>query len=246
MLESGLETISYNSNRKNKDLQLFEFGKTYHTNGVGQYQEQEHLSLYLTGEAKPASWKSKQINIDFFNAKGIATAIIQLCGLKAPAFTKTASDNFSIAATATIDKKAIVTVGEVSSAKLKAFDIKQPVFFIDIDWLFLLQLAGDEKIVYEEVSKFPAVQRDLALVVNRNVTFSAIENAVGNVKVPKLQGVQLFDIFESDKLGTDKKSMAVSFTFLDEEKTLTDKEIDNIMSRLIQSFEIELNAEIRK
>jgi phenylalanyl-tRNA synthetase beta chain len=90
------------------------------------------------------------------------------------------------------------------------------------------------------------VQRDLALVVNRSVTFDSIENVVGKVKVPKLQEVQLFDIFESDKLGTDKKSMAVSFTFLDEEKTMTDKEIDSMMNKLIQSFESDLNAEIRK
>jgi phenylalanyl-tRNA synthetase beta chain len=246
MVETGLETISYNINRKNKDLQLFEFGKTYHTTGVGNYEEREHFSLYLTGEGKPASWKSKATNIDFFEAKGIASAVIQLCGLNVPAFTKTSKDDFTIALTASANFKTLVTVGEVAGAKLKAFDIKQPVFFVDIDWLLLLQLSAAEKITYKEVSKFPAVQRDLALVVNRNVTFDSIESVVGKVKVPKLQEVQLFDIFESDKLGTDKKSMAVSFTFLDEEKTMTDKEIDSMMNRLIQSFESELNAEIRK
>ena len=130
--------------------------------------------------------------------------------------------------------------------KLKAFDIKQPVFFIDIDWALLLQLAAKKTITYREVPKFPSVQRDLAIVVDRKVTFAAVENAVEKVKVPKLQDVQLFDIFESEKLGDQKKSMAISFTFLDEEKTLTDKEIDEMMSRLIQNFETELAAEIRK
>jgi phenylalanyl-tRNA synthetase beta chain len=246
MVETGLETISYNINRKNKDLQLFEFGKTYHTTGVGNYLEREHLSLYLTGESKPASWKSKATDQDFFEAKGIASAIIQLCGLKAPAFTKTAINDFAIALTASVNNKTLLTVGEVSTAKLKTFDIKQPVYFIDIDWLLLLQLNGAEKITYKEVSKFPAVQRDLALVVDTNVTFESIENVVGKVKNTTLQQVQLFDIFESDKLGKDKKSMAVSFTFLNEEKTMTDKEIDSMMNRLIQSFETELQAEIRK
>ncbi|MCW3107453.1 MAG: phenylalanyl-tRNA synthetase beta chain [Segetibacter sp.] len=246
MVETGLETITYNLNRKNKDLQLFEFGKTYHSSGVGNYKEDEHLALYLTGLQQPDGWKSKQINIDFYRAKGIATGIVQLCGLESPHFTKSSANGFSLALSGTVNNRQVVTVGEIDAEKLKVFDIKQPVFFIDFNWLLLLELVSKEKITYKEVSKFPAVQRDLAIVVNRNVTFDAVENTVEKVKIPKLQQVQLFDIFESEKLGHEKKSMAVSFTFLDEEKTLTDKEIDGMMNRLIQSFETELSAEIRK
>jgi phenylalanyl-tRNA synthetase beta chain len=246
MIETGLETISYNINRKNKDLQFFEFGKTYHSKGVGQYEEREHISLYLTGDYLPASWSAKAEANNFYRAKGITKAIFQLCGIELPTLAESKENNFAVAVTSSNQNNTLVTIGEVASAKLKVFDIKQPVFFIDIDWLQLLQLARKETITYAEVSKFPAVQRDLAMVVNKNVTFNAIEAVVDKVRLNKLQEVQLFDIFESEKLGADKKSMAISFTFLDEEKTLTDKEIDSMVNKIIQSFEKELSAEIRK
>jgi phenylalanyl-tRNA synthetase beta chain len=246
MVETGLEAISYNVNRKNKDLQFFEFGKTYRSQRVGDYTEDEHLALYLTGESKPATWKSALTNIDFYRAKGVAAAIIQLCGLPVPDFTPTTSNDFSLALSGMVDSKLLVTVGEISSEKIKRFDIKQSVFFIDFDWLLLLQLTCSQKITYKEVSKFPAVHRDLAVVVNSDVTFDALKNAVDKAKIYKLQQVQLFDIFESEKLGKNKKSMAVSFTFMDEEKTMTDNEIDAMMNRMIQTFETELRAEIRK
>ena len=245
MVETGLEMISYNINRKNKDLQFFDFGKTYHSSGIGNYKENEHLALYMTGE-QPGNWKTKESTIDFYRTKGIATAIIQLCGLETPHFTESLVKGFSLALCGTLYDQQLITVGEIDARKLKAFDIKQPVFFIDVNWLLLLQLTSNEHITYREVSKFPAVQRDLALVVSKNVTFEAVENVVEKVKVSTLQNVQLFDIFESEKLGPEKKSMAVSFTFLDEEKTMTDKEIDEMMNRLIQNFETDLKAEIRK
>lgn len=246
MVETGLEAISYNVNRKNKDLRFFEFGKTYSSKETGNYIEDEHLALYLTGENKPASWQSKQSGIDFYFAKGIALAIIQFCGLPVPDFTAISVDEFSLTISGKVNNKSLVTVGEISLDKLRNFDIKQPVFFIDFNWPLLLQTVAAEKIIYKEVSKFPAVQRDLAVVVSNNITFNALQEAVDKAKINKLQQVQLFDIFESQKLGKNKKSMAVSFTFIDEEKTLTDKEIDVIMKRIIQTFETELNAEIRK
>jgi phenylalanyl-tRNA synthetase beta chain len=246
MVETGLETISYNLNRKNKDLQLFEFGKTYHSSGIGNYSEREHLTLYITGLQSTATWKSKQSDSDFYRSKGIASAIAQLCGLGNLNFSKTSANGSSLALTGSVNNKPIATVSEIPANKLKAFDIKQPVFFIDFDWLLVLQLVSAKSITYKEVGKFPAVQRDLAIVVDQNVTFGAVENAVEKTKLAKLQEVQLFDIFESEKLGKDKKSLAVSFTFLDEEKTLTDKEIDEMMGSLVNGFEKELNAEIRK
>jgi len=246
MIETGLEIISYNINRKNKDLQLFEFGKTYHTTGVGKYEEREHLSLYLTGQTLPDTWKMKSADNDFYRAKGLAKALLQLCGSELPALTQTRENNFSIGLTGSIENEILVTIAEISPAKLKTFDIKQPVFFIDIDWLFLLQLTGRKKITYKEVSKFPPVHRDLAMVVNKNITFNALENAIQKLRLNKLHEVQLFDIFESEKLGANKQSMAISFTFMDDEKTLTDKEIDSMINRIVENLEKELSAEIRK
>jgi phenylalanyl-tRNA synthetase beta chain len=246
MVETGLEIISYNINRKNKDLQLFEFGKTYLSSEIGHYKENEHLALYLTGSSGQDTWKAKQHPSDLYLAKGIAAGIIQLCGLNIPRFTQSDETEFSISLSGYVNDMKLVTVAEIGAEKLSTFDIKQPVYFIDFDWLQLLQLAAAKNITYKEVPKFPAVQRDLAIVVNRNITFDAVEGAVEKVKVPKLQQMQLFDVFESEKLGHEKKSLAISFTFLDEEKTLTDKEIDRMMNQLIQSFEKELTAEIRK
>ncbi len=246
MLETGLEIISYNINRKNKDLQLFEFGKTYHSKGVGVYEEREHLSLYFTGKSLTGTWKIKSVDNDFYRAKGLAKALLQLCGFELPALTQIKENKYSIGLTGSVENKILVTVTEIAPAKLKAFDIKQPVFFININWLILLQLTGRKKITYQEVSKFPSVQRDLAMVVNKNITFNAIENSIQKLRLNKLSEVQLFDIFESEKLGADKQSMAISFTFMDDEKTLTDKEIDSMINKIVESLQKELSAEIRK
>lgn len=244
MLETGLECISYNINRRNTNLQFFEFGKTYHTSEVGKYKETEHLALYLTGFNHEDTWSEKGKAISFYKAKGIAGALLTLVGLSDIHFAKNESQGLII--DIFNGKKPVGTLQEVPSKKLGAFDIKQAVYFIDIDVIALLQLVAKEKITYSEVAKFPAVQRDLAMVVGRGTTYESIEAVVAKTKLPKLQNLRLFDVFESDKLGTDKKSMAINFTFLDEEKTLTDKEIDSMVTKLVQAFEKELGAEIRK
>lgn len=243
MLESGLETIAYNLNRKNNNLQLFEFGKTYRTN-ADAFEEQEHFCLFVTGNNHEQGWRSKAAALDFFSMKGLATALLQWCGLNNIRFEEQADQPGTVGIYA--DKLFLGSLVTVSTEKLQAFDLKQPVFMLELPFSQLLKAVQKKKIVYKEVNKFPAVQRDLALVVNKSVTYAAIEKSVQSVKLPKLQQVQLFDIFESEKLGKDKKSMAVSFTFSDDSKTLTDKEIDGMMGKLIQCFEKEIQAEIRK
>ena len=244
MLETGLEIIAYNINRRNTNLQFFEFGKTYSSKGVGEYKEEEHLSLYITGLNHEESWREKSKQQDFYKAKGIVGGILGLSGLNDISFVKEESSALTIGCYQ--GKQKLGELVEVSKKQLNDFDIKQPVYFIDINYVDLLKLVEKKKVVYKEVSKFPYVQRDLALIVNRSTTFESLEAAVKKVKLAKLQSVRLFDVFESDKLGTDKKSMAVSFTFLDEEKTLTDKETDSMVSKLIDVFQKELGADIRK
>ena len=248
MLETGLETIAYNCNRRNHNLRLFEFGKTYATSGSGQYAEKEHLCIYLSGLDTEEGWRVKSKEQDLLMAKGILQAVATLTGLPPInwSFEGTAQDAASISIAATVGGLTIATLQEVSPKKRQQFDIKQGVVFVDIDLAALVTAAEKQKIVYTEVSKFPAVQRDLALVVDRAVTYAAIELAVATVKLPKLKGIRLFDVFESDKLGVNKKSMALSFTFVDEEKTMTDTETDGMVSKLISAFEKELGAEIRK
>jgi phenylalanyl-tRNA synthetase beta chain len=243
MLQSGLECIAYNINRKNTNLQLFEFGKTYATAGPGEYSEAAHLALYLTGNNHEDNWHEKSAAHDFYRLKGLAAAIPALAGISDVAVKAAEHGNdFDLCA----GKQVLGKLSIVSGAVLKGFDIRQQVYFLDIDLAVLFKLAAKHKITYAEVSKFPAVQRDLAMVVNRSTTYAALEQVVKQTKISRLTGMRLFDVFESDKLGADKKSMAISFTFLDEEKTMTDKDIDSMVGKLIQAFEKELGAEIRK
>lgn len=246
MLETGLEAFSYNINRKSQSLQFFEFGKTYSSEAPGAYQEAEHLCLYLTGTLQEQSWQEKGKATDFFYAKGLTEAVTELAGLPAVSFAAREQSAHPLVLDIASGKTIVGSLTVVNKELLAGFDIKQAVYFVDFDMAQLVQLATARKITYSEIPKYPAVQRDLALVVQRTTTYDAIEAAIKKIKLPRLQQVRLFDVFESEKLGADKKSMAINFTFLDEEKTLTDKETDGMMNKIIQAFEQELAAEIRK
>jgi len=246
MMETGLETVAYNCNRRNNNLQLFEFGKTYSTTGPGKYEEQQHVSIYITGNKHADGWKEKGEKTDFYFAKGIFEKLIVLSGLKVDRYARIEHNKLDSCVQAGIKNVIVATIGSINKITLERFDIKQPVLFIDINWDALLQLSDGQKIQYIEIPKFPAATRDLSIVVDKQLHFESIEKVTHGAKVNKLQSINLFDVFESDKLGAGKKSMAVSFTFLDEEKTLTDKEIDSMMAKIIASYEKELSAEIRK
>lgn len=246
MLETGLESVAYNLNRKNNDLQFFEFGKTYGTTEAGKYQEQQHLSIYITGKRTADSWKTKGDKTDFYFVKGTVEKIMALLGIKITAYNVEANDKLDDSITVVVKNEVVATLGNINKKTLAKFDIKQPVFYADINWDKVLVLQKKQKIAFTEISKFPAVQRDLAIVVDKAVAYEQVEKATSGAKVGKLQSVNLFDIFENEKLGAGKKSMAINFTFLDEEKTMTDKDIDAMMAKIIASYEKELNAEIRK
>ena len=246
MMETGLESISHNLNRKNVDLKFFEFGKTYATSAVGSYSEKQHLSIYITGKKTADSWKGKGDKVDFYFAKAVFEKIIELAGVRLTEYGVSANAKFDSAIEAKIKKYDIATIGSIDKKTLATFDIKQSVFYIDIDWEQLIALSKKAKIEYKEISKFPAVQRDLAIVVDKGLKYEQVEKATKNAQVNRLQSISLFDIFESEKLGANKKSLAVNFVFLDEEKTMTDKDIDAMMSKIIASYEKELQAEIRK
>ena len=247
MLETGLEAIAHNLNRKNTDLQFFEFGKTYRMEAPGNYQEQEHVCFYLTGQVKENSWKGKGYSVDLYYLKGIVARILQLTGLNKASWELTTSRKLTDALEVKINNETVVVLGAVAAHELKRFDIKQPVFFADIDWeLLLKRIAAKGDLKVAELPKQLPVYRDLAMIVPKALPYGAVEASVKKVRLDKLQDVRLFDIFESGKIGADKKSLAVSFTFLDEEKTLTDKEIDGMMNKIMTALEKDLQAEIRK
>ncbi|ANI89431.1 phenylalanine--tRNA ligase subunit beta [Arachidicoccus ginsenosidimutans] len=243
MLETGLESLAYNIHRKNTNLQFFEFGKTYHTSGIGNYTEQEHLSLYITGKNHEDEWNEKGKALDFYRAKGLTEAVLKLSGIQNIQY-KNLEDEAGISVLA--NKKRIGKIISVAKQQRDFFDIKSPVYFVDIDFGMIISIKSTEQILYKEVPRFPAVQRDLAMVLDKSVQYGNILSIIKKLNISILKETRLFDIFESEKLGTDKKSLAINFTFLDEEKTLTDKDVDNVINNLITAFEKELNAEIRK
>lgn len=245
MLETGLETVAHNLNRRNYNLRLFEFGKTYSTTGVGNYAEQMHCCLYITGLSNAGHWKNKPAKTDYFYLKGEAEKILRSLGLPVDK-TETPDSATLQGQEIFINHQPVIRLGQVPAKKLLAFDIKQPVFYADINWQALVAAARKKKIEYREIPKFPAVERDLALVVDKTVQFEQLQAVTRKAKAPKLTGMRLFDVFESDKLGAGKKSMAVNFIFQDAEKTMTDQEIDSMMQKLVKVYEGELGAEIRK
>jgi phenylalanyl-tRNA synthetase beta chain len=246
MMETGLASIAHNLNRKNNNLRFFEFGKTYAVNEAGKYLEDNHLAIYITGNKTDDNWKSKGEKVDFYFIKSVFEKIIAALGLKVDAYAVSENSNPVNCLQANIKNEKIAEIGMVSQSKLERFDIKQPVFYADLNWDSLLKLNKKIIIQHRDVSKYPAVSRDLAIIVNKTLPFEAVEKATAAARVNKLTSISLFDIFESEKIGSDKKSMAVSFTFLDEEKTMTDKEIDGMMNKIIGTYEKELGAEIRK
>lgn len=246
MLETGLQSVAHNLNRKNTDLRFFEFGKTYSTEGPGRYEEHRHLCLYITGQTGADSWKSKSVHSDLYYLKGAVQRIFNLLGWKTVYFTTATHTKLELCLQVSINGKAAATLGRVKKAPLDRFDIKQPVWFADIDWEMLLETAAKTEIKAQELPKQLPVQRDLALIIPRSMAYEKLEKTIQNAGIEKLQEMQLFDVFESEKLGAGKKSFAVSFTFLDEEKTLTDKEIDGMMNKIMSAMEKELGAEIRK
>lgn len=246
MLYTGLEVISFNSNRKATDLKLFEWGKTYGTNGVGNYSEQAHFCIYVTGQLSEKGWKERSIGADLFYVKGLVEAILKIANLNNTSFETAEGEHLMPGAAIKSNGERVVVFGQVRPELCKTFDLKQPVFAADFLWDVILKQAAAQKITYREIPKYPAVERDLALVVAKETSYGAIDAEVQKLRLGKLQGVRLFDIFESEKLGGDKKSMAVNFTFSDEEKTLTDGEIDGWMQKIMTALERSLGAEIRR
>ncbi len=245
MLETGLQCVSFNLNRKNNNLRLFEFGKTYTTSDIGKYFETDHLAIYTTGSTE-ASWKQKASATDVYFLKSVVNSILQYAGLSAETEIAEAEKGFSGLIDYKVKKQVIAKIGIVDAAQLKQFDIKQPVYFADINWNILTQLASKAKLEYKEIPRFPAVERDLAIVIEKSISYAEVEKTISNARVGRLKAVSLFDVFESEKIGAGKKSMALNFIFQDDEKTLVDKETEKMMDTLIQALEKQLSAEIRK
>ena len=244
LLFSGLESVSYNLNRKNNSLKFYEFGKTYHKYNAN-YQEDKHLTLFVTGTRTKESWKTATSTSDFFYLKGILTSVLTRLGIQNLKTTPTKNDVFSEGITLSLGKTKLADFGVVKRSILKEFGIKQEVLFADLNWDNVLKLSSKKNITVAELSKFPSVKRDLALLIDDKIEFKEVYNLAFQSERKLLKEVDLFDVYEGDKLPEGKKSYAVSFVLQDETKTLEDKQIDKIMQKLQHSFEQNLEAVLR-
>ena len=243
MLFSGLETIAYNNNRKRSNLALFEFGKTYHKEGES-YIEPKHLSLFLSGNLYPETWNAPQQKTNFYYLKGYVKAIFDRLGSTDLRETPSQEDLFQEGITFWKDQTPLASLGVVKSRLLQQFDIKQNVFYADIQWDNLLNNLSKE-VKYKEIPKYPEVRRDLALLLDTEVTFETLYRIALQTEKELLKKVALFDVYQGDKLPQGKKSYALSFILQDSSKTLTDKQIDKTMEALLAAFKKATGAELR-
>lgn len=243
LLFSGLEALAYNINRKNADLKLFEFGKSYHNYPSG-YEEKKHLTLFQTGNRIQESWTQALQPSNFFLFKGYVTAILDKLGIQKTNSFPVPSDVFSEGIALGLGQDTLVEFGVVKKSILKHFGIKQEVFYADFNWALVLKLVSN-KIKFTDIPKYPEVRRDLALLLDNEVSYDAIYKIARQTEKSLLKEVNLFDVYQGTNLPEGKKSYALSFIIQDNNKTLEDNQIDKIMSKLQKNFETELGAVLR-
>ena len=243
MLFGGLETLAYNVNRRQMDLKLFEFGKTYHKKD-GKYVEKGHLCVFMTGDVAAESWFGKSRPLEFHDLAGAVQRILTAMKVKGTATEKISNKVFQSGLEISLNKKTLVSLGFVQSAVAKKAGLKKPVWYADFDWDYLLKQYSPV-VQYAEVARFPEVRRDLSLVLEKSVSFDQLQQLAYRTERKLLRDVNVFDVFEGESLA-GKKAYALSFILQDENQTLTDQVIDKTMQRLMTSFEKDLGAVIRK
>lgn len=244
MLFSGLETIEYNSNRKNHNLRLYEFGKTYHGFPGGR-MEKKHLSLFITGMRSEGNWAVANGKSDFFLGKGTVAVILERLGIHDYTEEGIENDIFSEGIFFKRKKEDLVELGIVKKSICKKFDIDAEVFYADFNWDAVLKQISTKNFHLKPIAKFPGSERDFALLLDDSVKFLDLKNAAFSTEKKLLKAVTLFDVYKGSNLPEGKKSYAMNFTFQDEHKTLTDKQVDKIMDKLKQKFESEFGAVLR-
>ncbi len=255
LLFGGLESISYNINRKTADLKLYEFGNIYSYNAaidktakvIKRFSEEKHLAIFVSGRKSPESWSITSGTVDFFSMKAFVENILKRLRINIDklAISKISNSVFIEGLTYVANGKTLLTLGNLQNKILTSFGIKQTVFYADINWDLIVKLIPNQEITYAEVARFPEVRRDLALLINKEISFAEIVKLAYQTEKNLLQKVNLFDVYEGNKLEAGKKSYAVSFILLDKDKTLNDKQIEGIMNRLIKVYTEKLGAIIR-
>ncbi len=254
LLFGGLEAIAYNANRQNKNLRFYEFGNCYFYKGTElkehpetNYWEEEHLGLFVTGNKKEESWTEKEAQATFFSTKTYAENILKKLGLSPEQLQVKETNNelFENGLQYLSNNKIVLELGIVAKKWIKKFDIENPVYYADLDWGHIIFEKKKHKITFEELPKFPAVRRDLALLIDKGITFSQIKESAFKVERQILRSVNLFDVYDGKGVPEGKKSYAVSFILRDDTRTLKDKQIDKTMKKILSAFERDFEAKLR-
>lgn len=255
LLFGGLESVQRNINHRNPNLKLYEFGNCYKyipnadrsKNPLNSYHEDFRLSMWLTGDKAPETWIQKPEQTNFYTLKGFVHAILNRFGFETDSLlTEDAvSDIFEYGLSYSFKNKSLVSFGLVKRNILDSFDIKADVFFAEFNWNMVFEHSIDLKITYKELAKFPEVRRDLALLLDKGIAYKEIKKLAFATERKLLKQVNLFDVYEGKNLGENKKSYAISFILQDENKTLTDIQIDKTMNNLVEVFKKELGAQLR-
>ena len=256
LLYGGLESIAHNANRKNQNLRFFEFGNVYSFDPEKQndddpmqaYKEQYHLGMWLTGKRVEGSWAHKDEDSSFYELSAYVENVLRRIGLKPGLTVRKKSENPIFAAGIAIENrggKVLCEMGVLTKKLQKQFGIDNTVYYAEMNWTQLMKATKKNEVKFTEVPRFPAVSRDLALLVDNSVEFAQIEQIARQSEKKLLKRVELFDVYEGDKLPAGKKSYAVNFILQDEEKTMGDKQIDAIMQKLIANLKKQLGAELR-
>jgi len=254
LLFGGLESINHNINRKQNSLKFFEFGTVYKLNTerksenvTEKYREKKVLTIFATGPLHPDHWNYPKKDVDYYYVNGFVLNILRIMGVDTNGLTPDEVHGiYSVGQAFKLNNKPLFSIGMLDNELISGVGISQQVIVAIIEWDYLVTIAQKHAVVYKEVSRFPEVRRDLALLLEKEVSYSDIEKLAYRVNKHLLKRVNLFDVYEGDKIEVGKKSYAVSFTLQDENKTLTDKEIDNFMNKLSKMLEQELGARIRK
>lgn len=255
LLFGGLESIARNLNHRQNRICMYEFGECYHYNAektgedaLAPYSEEQHLGIWLAGNHTNATWTDKERKFSFFDLKAYVISALTRIGVKENTYisVKNEEDIFSQGINlCTRGGKCLVSLGIVSPKLLKSFDINTEVYFADFNWKLILKQLKNNLVKYQDIPKFPEVKRDLALLLDKNIDFEAVEKIAYETERKLLKNVVLFDVYEGKNLEEGKKSYAVNFTLQDVEKTLQDKQIDKVMQNLIKAYETKLGAKIR-
>ncbi len=257
LLFGGLESITYNSNRRNPNLKFYEFGNCYHYDDAKKnneeplkaYSEELHLGLWITGNKTKQSWTDTERKVSFYDLKGYVETILQRLGIKNESISVSDYSNDLLPNALEIvskNKMPLVVIGKVSNKVLKQFDIDTDVFYADFNWENLLKVIVKQKVRYQEIPKFQEVKRDLALVLDKHIRFQDIEQIAFATEKNLLKKVTLFDVYEGKNIEQGKKSYAISFVLQHDQKTLEDSQIETIMKKILQALETQTGAKLRQ